>query len=48
MWDAATAWFDEWSRFMPGIQTCELQATEVERATLTTMPPGKPLETPDF
>ena len=28
---------------MPGIQTCEPQATEEEHANLTTMPPGRPL-----
>ena len=28
---------------MPGIQTCEPQAAEVECANLTTTPPGQPL-----
>ena len=30
------------ARAAPGIRTCEPQATEAERADLTTMPPGRP------
>ena len=31
------------ARSTPGIQACEPQAAEAERANLTTTPPGRPL-----
>ena len=44
MWDNAMAWLDERRvGLVPGIQTCEPWATEVQQGNLTTMPPGQPL-----
>ena len=35
MWDASTAWLDEWYRSMLGIQTHKPLAAEAERAELS-------------
>ena len=42
MWDADTAWLDEWCRSAAAIQTHKSQVAIAECVDLTTMPPGRP------
>ena len=47
MWDAATAWLDEWCRSTSRIQTQEPWAREVEQAELNHCATRQPLALPD-
>ena len=42
LWDAATAWLDEYCRSTPGILTCEPGLLKLSAPNLTTMPPDLP------
>ena len=44
MWDAITAWLDEWCRSAPKIWAHKPWATKAERVNSTAMPLGQPLK----